>query len=62
MSFYNLDENSPAIKHPKGLKIKLRPHQLTSICAMRELEKQGTIMIDKPDITSGLYNTVKWNL
>ncbi|XWV24631.1 NAD-dependent DNA ligase [Tupanvirus deep ocean] len=62
MSFYDLDENSPTIKHPKGLKVKLRPHQLTSIAAMRELEKQGSIVIDKPDIASGLYTTVRFIL
>jgi SNF2 family DNA or RNA helicase len=62
MSFYNLDENSATVKHPKGLKIKLKPHQLTVIAAMRELEKQGTILIDKPDVASGLYNTVKFKL
>lgn len=62
MSFYNLDETSPTIKQPKGLKIKLRSHQLTSIAAMKELENQGTIVIDKPDIMSGLYNTVKMKL
>ena len=59
MSFYDLDENSPIIKHPKGLKVKLRPHQLTSICAMKELENQGTIVIDRPAIDSGLCNTLK---
>lgn len=59
MIFYDLDETSPAIKQSKGLKIKLRMHQLTSIAAMRELEKQGTIFIDKPDLASGLYNAVK---
>lgn len=59
MSFYNLDETSPTIKHPNGLKIKLRPHQLTSIAAMRELEKQGSIIIDKPNIASGLYSSVR---
>ncbi len=62
MSFYDLNEQSAIIRHPKGLKIKLRPHQLTSIAAMRELEKQGTIVIDKPDITSGLYSTVRFTL
>lgn len=62
MSYYDLDENSPTIRHPKGLKVKLRPHQLTSICAMRELEKQGTIVVDKPDMGSGLYHTVKFRL
>lgn len=59
MSFYNLDETSPTIKHPNGLKVKLRPHQLTSIAAMRELEKQGSIIIDKPNIASGLYTSVR---
>ncbi len=59
---HNLDENSPTIRHPKGLKVKLRPHQLTSIYAMRDLEKQGNIIIDRPDITSGLYQTVRYKL
>ena len=62
MSFYELDENSPRITQPKGLKIKLRPHQLTSIAAMRELEKQSSIVIDKPDLDSGLYQSVKHKL
>ncbi len=62
MSFYELDENSPMIKHPNGLKIKLKPHQLTSIYAMKELEKNASIVIDKPDITSGLYQCIKYNL
>lgn len=62
MSFYDLDENSTTIKQPKGLKIKLRPHQLTSIAAMRELENQGTVIIDKPDQASGLYHSVKYRL
>ena len=62
MSYYDLDENSPTIKHPKGIKIKLRPHQLTSICAMQELEKQASIIIDKPDVSSGLYHTVRSRL
>lgn len=62
MSFNGLDENSPTIKQPKGLKIKLKEHQLTSIAAMRELESQGSIIIDKPDVASGLYHTVKYKL
>lgn len=59
---YQLDESSPSVKQPRGLKVKLRPHQLTSIAAMRELEKQATIIIDKPQLTSGLYNIVKTRL
>lgn len=43
-------------------KIKLRQHQLTSIAAMSELEKQGSVIIDKPNVTSGLYNIVRYNL
>ena len=62
MSYYELDETDPAIKQPKGLKVKLRPHQLTIISAMRELENQASIVIDKPSITSGLYSTVKFKL
>ena len=62
MSYYDLDENSPTIKHPKGLKVKLRPHQLTVIAAMRELEKQGSTVIDRPDIASPLYQSVQMKL
>ena len=63
MSFYNLDENSPTLKkQPKGLKVKLRPHQLTSVAAMKTLENQGTVVIDKPDITSPLYQSVKMRM
>ena len=62
MSFYNLTETSPTIKQPKGLKIRLMPHQLASICAMLELEKQGTIIVDKPDVASGLYSMVRFRL
>src|SRR5690606_14454511 len=51
----------PSIKQPKGLKVKLKPHQLTSIAAMRELEKQGSIIIDKPsvNIDTNLYYAAK---
>ena len=59
MSFNNLNESSPTIRQPKGLNVDLRSHQLTSIAAMKELEKQGRVVIDKPDIISGLYITVK---
>lgn len=60
MSFYNLDENSPTLKkQPKGLKVKLRPHQLTSVKAMLTLEENGTVVIDKPDITTPLYQSIK---
>lgn len=59
MSYFELDETCPMVKQPKGLKVKLRPHQLTSICAMKSLETQGSIVIDKPTIDSGLYTTVR---
>lgn len=59
MSFNGLDENSPKIKQPKGLGVKLRPHQLTSIAAMRELEKQSSIIVDRPEPTSGLHATIR---
>ena len=62
MSYYELDDTYPTIKQPIGLKVKLRPHQLTIISAMQELEKQASIIIDKPTITSGLYSTVKSKL
>lgn len=60
MSYHNLDETSKTIKQPIGFKkIKLRPHQLTSIAAMRDLETESSIVIDKPDISSGLYSIVR---
>lgn len=62
MSYYNLDETSPKIKQPTGLNIKLRSHQLTSIAAMKELESQAAIVIDKPDTLSGVYKTVKFSV
>ncbi|CAH6421634.1 NAD-dependent DNA ligase [uncultured virus] len=60
MSYYQLNEDSPAIKNPKGLKIRLRPHQLTSVYAMRELEKTGNIIVDCPEPNSGLINTIRY--
>ena len=60
MSFYDLDENSPTLnRQPKGLKVKLRPHQMTAVKAMQTFENQGTIVIDKPDITTPLYQSIK---
>lgn len=59
MSFYYLDENSPKAKQPKGLKIKLKNHQLTCLAAMLELEKQGSIIIDQPSVESCLYQAVR---
>jgi len=63
MSYHNLDETSKTIKQPIGLKkIKLRPHQLTSVAAMLDLETQSSIIIDKPDMTSGLYNVIRMKI
>jgi hypothetical protein len=59
MSYHELDENSKTIKHPPGLSIKLRAHQLTSITAMIELENQSTIMIDQPKMGTGMYSTAR---
>lgn len=59
MSYNDLNETSKKIKQPSGLKVKLRDHQLTSIAAMLELETESSIIIDKPNITSGLYNIVR---
>lgn len=56
---FHLDETSPTIPQPKGLKIKLRPHQLTSIAAMRSLERDSTVIIDTPDETSKIWQTVR---
>jgi SNF2 family DNA or RNA helicase len=47
--FNNLTDEYPKVTQPKGMKIKLKPHQLTSIAAMRELETEGKIIIDQPD-------------
>ena len=59
MSYYDLNETSATIKQPAGLKVKLRQHQLTSIAAMRELETQSSIIINKPTVGSGLYQTIR---
>ncbi|AAV50855.1 putative helicase [Acanthamoeba castellanii mimivirus] len=59
MSFFELDENSPKVDQPHGLKkVKLKDHQLTSIAAMRELETQASIVIDKPEIGSKFHASV----
>lgn len=62
MAYNNLDEEHPKIKQPKNLKIKLKDHQLTTIWAMNELENQSCIIVDKPEMCSGLYQTVKLKL
>ncbi|AQN68524.1 NAD-dependent DNA ligase [Saudi moumouvirus] len=62
MNFFELNEESPKIRQPKGFKIKLKDHQLTSICAMIELEKQGTIVIDRPEFGSDFYHVVKYRV
>jgi hypothetical protein len=56
MGFWELDETSEAIKQPKDIKIKLRPHQLTSIKAMSDLEDYGLIKIDD-DLSMQKLNT-----
>ena len=43
MPIAELSEQSPRIIHPKGMKIKLKDHQLTSIQAMNQLEETGAI-------------------
>ncbi|QGR54143.1 helicase [Moumouvirus maliensis] len=62
MNFFELNEESPKIRQPKGFKIKLKDHQRTSICAMIELEKQGTIVIDRPEFGSDFYHVVKYRV
>src|SRR5437762_2276106 len=59
MSFNNLDETSPTTRQPRGLKIKLKPHQLTSIRAMNELENKGSIIINNPVGEDNLYDAVR---
>ena len=39
-----LNESSDKILHPKGLMIKLKDHQLSSIYAMNKLEQNGKII------------------
>jgi hypothetical protein len=58
MCYNNLDEESKKIKRsPKNLNIKLKPHQLTAIAAMREIEKNGNIIINSDSLYSDLsYN------
>jgi len=62
MSYFQLTEKSQTIKQPKGLDIKLRPHQLTSVAAMMELENKSHIIIDNPNIGSKLYNSIRHEL
>lgn len=54
-AFNELDEDSPRCKQPKGLKIKLKPHQLSSIEAMLTMEENSSVIIENPDITSPIY-------
>ncbi|AGD92654.1 putative helicase [Megavirus lba] len=63
MHFFELNEESPKIKQPKGFqKVKLKDHQLTSIAAMLELEQQKTVVIDKPEYNSNFYHAVKYRI
>lgn len=62
MSYNHLDENARMIKQPKGLTIKLRRHQLVAIAAMVELEKKSSVVIENPDLESGLYETVRTSI
>lgn len=59
MSYFELDSDSNAVKQPRGLRIRLRNHQLTAIAAMLELENNCSIIIDRPDTNTGLYQTVR---
>lgn len=59
MSFYNLNETSPTATQPKGLKIKLRPHQLTAYRAMRDMEKDASIIINNPKVERTPYGGMK---
>lgn len=58
MNYGNLNENSPTITQPDGINIKLHPHQLTSIAAMINFEKNASVIVDKPNTTSGIYRLV----
>lgn len=62
MAYCNLKDSSDKIKQPKELKIKLYPHQLTSIAAMSNLEKLGSIIIDKPPLSSELFSLSQKNI
>jgi len=45
MDYRLLDENAPRAGQPKALAIKLKPHQLATIHALRQIEKDGKIVI-----------------
>lgn len=60
--FFELDEHSKRIAQPKKFKIKLKPHQLTSVAAMLDLEKDGIIMIANPAVESGLCKTIRYRI
>ena len=58
--YYDLDEEAPRIIQPKGLgNVKLKPHQLTILKAMLEVEEHGCFIIDTPDVTSELFKSMK---
>lgn len=58
MNLNNLNHESNRASQPKGLKIKLRNHQLTSIAAMLEFESQSCVLIDKLSEISPLGNMI----
>lgn len=62
MIYNNLDESCPKIKQPSGLKVVLKPHQLTAIYAMSELEENGSIIIDQPEPNDIIYHILKARL
>src|ERR1700747_2799040 len=58
---YELDASSPRIKQQNGLKngIKFKPHQLSSIKAMHNLENESCIKIVNPDDNTPLYRIIR---
>ena len=61
MSYNNLTENSPMAEQPVGLSTKLKPHQLTSIHAMLEMERNGKVDIIRPDKSSGICRFIRYS-
>jgi len=57
-TYCHLNENSPSIRQPNGLHIKLRPHQLTTVAAMLDIESKSSIVIDKPKYIHDLESKI----
>jgi hypothetical protein len=52
MNYQEIDETAPRSKQPEALSIKLKPHQLATLHALRQIEKDGKIVIPKDKFTN----------